>query len=223
MLIAEDLLLLATDETTGKSSISTTQLDPALAGAVLMELVVAGRIGLEGEGRKAQVVVIDPTPLGDPTLDPALQTLLEKAPIRPVSAIGKLGKGLRERLYVGLQERGIVRRESGKILGIFPTTRWPADDSRHENELRKDITDVLVIGQEPTARVAAIIAVLTAADMLKTVVDKPDLKVAKERGKRIGDGNWATDSVRKAIQEMQSAMTVAVMVSTTAVVAGGSS
>ena len=64
---------------------------------------------------------------------------------------------------------------------------------------------------------------LTAADMLKTVVDKPDLKLAKERGQRIGDGNWATDSVRKAIQEMQAAMSVAVMVSTTAVVVGGSS
>jgi hypothetical protein len=223
MLIAEDLLLLATDETTGKSSISTMQLDPALAGAVLMELVVAGRIGLEGQERKAQVVVIDTTPLGDPTLDPALQTLLEKAPIRPVSAIGKLGKGLRERLYNGLEDRGILRRDSGRILGIFPTTSWPAEDSRHEDELRKDISNVLVIGQEPTARVAAIIAVLTAADMLKTVVDKPDLKLAKERGQRISDGNWATDSVRKAIQEMQAAMSVAVMVSTTAVVVGGSS
>ena len=223
MLIAEDLLLLATDDATGKSSISTVQLDPALAGAVLMELVVAGRIGLEGEGRKAQVVVIDETPLGDPTLDPALQTLSEKAPIRPVSAIGKLGKGLRDRLYNGLQDRGILRRELGKVLGIFPTTRWPAADSRHEDELRRDIADVLVLGQEPTARVAAIIAVLTAADMLKTVVDKPHLKIARERGKQIGDGNWATDSVRKAIQEMQAAMTVAVMVSSTAVVSAGSS
>ncbi len=223
MLIAEELLLLATDDATGKSSVSTMQLDPALAGAVLMELVVAGRVGLDGEGRKAQVVVINEAPMGDPTLDPALQSLVEKAPIRPVSAIGKLGKGLRDRLYNGLQDRGIVRRESGKVLGIFPTTRWPADDSRHEDELRRNISDVLVIGQEPTARVAAIIAVLTAADMLRTVVDKPDLALAKERGKQIGDGNWATDSVRKAIQEMQAAMTVAVMVSTTAAVTAGSS
>jgi len=131
MLIAEELLLLATDDATGKSSVSTMQLDPALAGAVLMELVVAGRVGLDGEGRKAQVVVIDEAPLGDPTLDPALQSLVEKAPIRPVSAIGKLSKGLRERLFNGLQDRGILRRESGKTLGIFPTTRWPADDSHH--------------------------------------------------------------------------------------------
>lgn len=223
MLIAEELLLLATDDATGKSSVSTMQLDPALAGAVLMELVVAGRVGLDGEGRKAQVVVIDEAPMGDPTLDPALQSLVEKAPIRPVSAIGKLSKGLRERLFNGLQDRGILRRESGKTLGIFPTTRWPADDSHHENELRRAIADVLVRGQEPTARVAAIIAVLTAADMLRTVVDKPDLALAKERGKQIGDGNWATDSVRKAIQEMQAAMTVAVMVSTTAAVTAGSS
>ena len=173
MLIAEDLLLLATDDETGKSSISTMQLDPALAGAVLMELVVAGRVGLEGEGRKAQVVVIDKTPLGDPTLDPALLTLLEKGPIRPVSAIGKLGKGLRDRLHNGLQDRGILRRERGKVLGIFPTTRWPADDSQHENELRKQITDVLVLGQEPTARVAAVIAVLTRRAARTSPLSRP--------------------------------------------------
>jgi hypothetical protein len=222
MLIAEDLLLLVTDDATGKSTVATTHLGPALAGAVLMELVVAGRVGLHGEGRKAKVVLIDNTPLADPTLDPALQILLEKGPIGPVTAIGKVAKGLRERLYTGLQDRGILRHERGKVLGIFPTTRWPAEDSRHETALRSTITDVLVHGHEPSARIAAIIAVLTAADMLKTVVDKADLTVAKERGKQIGDGNWATDSVRTAIQEMQAAMTVAAMAGTTAAVMGSS-
>jgi len=221
MLIAEDLLLLATDDATGKSEISTMQLDPALAGAVLMELVVARRLDLHGEGRKAEVVVIDTTPLGDPILDPALQILIDKGPLKPVDAIGKLGKGLRESLYTGLEKRGILRRERGRVLGMFPTTRWPADDSRGEDELRRQITDVLVAGAEPTARIAAIVGVLTAADMLKAVVSKPELTAAKTRGQEIAEGNWATDSVRRSIQEMQAAMTAAVMVATTTTVMAG--
>lgn len=218
MLIAEDLLLLATDDTTGKSEISTMQLDPALAGAVLMELVVARRLDLKGEGRKAEVVVIDTTPLSDPILDAALQILIDKGALKPVNALGKLGKGLRERLYTGLADRGIVRLDRGKIMGIFPTTRWPAQDSRNEDELRQQISNVLLAGAEPTARVAAIIAVLTAADMLEAVVEKPDLKAAKSSGEEISAGNWASDSVRKSIQEMQAAMTTAVIIATTTTV-----
>ena len=223
MLIAEDVLLLATDDATGKSTISALQLDPALAGAVLIELVVAGRVNLLGEGRQAKVVVTDGTPLGDPVLDVALQSLIDKAPLKPVQAIRLLAKGLRARLNDLLEQRGILRRESGKVLGLFPTTRWPARDSGPEQDVRALVVGVLLNGQEPDGRTAAVISVLTAADMLKTVVQRPDIKAAKARGKDIGAGNWAGDSIRKVIQETQAAMTAAVMVSTTAAIAGGSS
>ena len=223
MLIAEDVLLLATDDATGKATISALQLDPALAGAVLIELVVAGRVNLLGEGRQAKVVVTDGTPLGDPVLDVALQSLIDKGPCKPVQAIRLLAKGLRARLNDLLVQRGILRRESGKVLGLFPTTRWPARDSGPEQDVRALVVGVLLNGQEPDGRTAAVISVLTAADMLKTVVQRPDIKAAKARGKDIGAGNWAGDSIRKVIQETQAAMTAAVMVSTTAAIAGGSS
>ena len=223
MLIAEDVLLLATDDATGKATISALQLDPALAGAVLIELVVAGRVNLLGEGRQAKVVVTDGTPLGDPVLDVALQSLIDKGPCKPVQAIRLLAKGLRARLNDLLVQRGILRRESGKVLGLFPTTRWPARDSGPEQDVRALVVGVLLKGHEPDGRTAAVISVLTAADMLKTVVQRPDIKAAKARGTDIGEGNWAGDSIRKVIQETQAAMTAAVMVSTTAAIAGGSS
>jgi hypothetical protein len=223
MLIAEDLLLLATDDATGKITVSSTQLDPGLAGAVLIELVVAGRVNLDGDGKGAKVVVTDGTPLGNQVLDIALQSLIEKGPIKPGQAITRLAKGLRDRLNDQLAEQGILRRESGKVLGLFPTNRWPAQDSGYEAGVRGQVVSSLVKGLEPDGRTAAIISVLTAADMLRTVVDKPDLKAAKERGKEIGEGNWASDGVRKVIQETQAAMTAAVMVATTAAVIGGSS
>jgi hypothetical protein len=222
MLIAEDVLLLATDDATGKSTISSLQLDPALAGAVLIELVVAGRVNLL-EGRQAKVVVTDGTPLGDPVLDVALQSLVDNGPLKPVQAIRLLAKGLRARLNDLLEQRGILRRESGKVLGLFPTTRWPARDSGPEQDVRALVVGALLKGQEPDGRTAAVISVLTAADMLTTVVQRPDIKAAKARGTDIGEGNWAGDSIRKVIQETQAAMTAAVMVSTTAAIAGGSS
>ena len=221
MLIAEDLLLLATDDASGKITVSSMELDPALAGAVVIDLVVAGRINLDGDGRGAKVVVTDSTPMGDPVLDAALQSLIEKGPVKPGSAISRLAKGLRERVNIQLEQRGLHRREEGRVLGLFPTTRWKAEDSGYENGLRSHLAGVLLKGLPPDGRSAAIISVLTAANLLKTVVDKPDLKAAKARGKEIGDDNWAADSVRRVIQETQAAISTAVMVSTV-VVAGGS-
>jgi Golgi phosphoprotein 3 (GPP34) len=215
MLIVEDILLLATDDTTGKVSQWAMNIDAALAGAVLIDLAMAGRVRLDGQEKTATVVVTDGSPIGDPVLDPALEQLGEKDPMRPASALGRIGKNLRDRVHTSLEDKGVLRRESGKVLGIFPTTRWPAQDSAHEAGIRHQVSNALLLGQEPDARVAAIISVLVAADMLRTVVDKAEAKAAKERGKVISDGNWAADGVRTSIQEMQAAISAAVMVSTT--------
>lgn len=220
MLIAEDLLLIATDDATGKITVSSMQLDPALAGAVLMELVIMGRVGLDGDDRP-KVVVLDPEPMADPVLDVAVRSLLDKGPVRPAPAIGVLTKGLRGRLNESLAERGILRREAGRVLGVFPTTRWPTQDSGPEANVRGALVAALVTGVEPDGRTAAVISVLTAAGMLGAVVDKPDLKLAKARGREISAGNWATDTVRKVIQEAQAAIATAVMVSTTVAVSSG--
>ena len=39
-----------------------------------------------------------------------------------------LSKGVRRSLLTGLADRGVLRADEGKVLGIFPTTRWPAVD-----------------------------------------------------------------------------------------------
>ena len=188
---------------------------------MLLELVLAGRLDLRADGRKNEVVVIDPSPLGDPILDGALRIVRDRVPMDPVSAIGKVGVKLRDRLYEGLASRGIVRREKGKLLLVFPITSWPATDSRHEDALRRELTDVLRRKGEASPRSASVIALLSAADLLTLVVDKPELKAAKARGREIAEGNWASDSVKQAIQNAQAAIAAAVMVSTTAVVIAG--
>lgn len=75
MLLAEDLLLLLTDETTGKRKLDAMHTDPALGGAILLDLLLANKIALEGEGRAARVAVIDPVATDNRILDPALASI----------------------------------------------------------------------------------------------------------------------------------------------------
>ena len=63
------------------------------------------------------MVVVDSTPTGDPVLDPSLQSLVEKDPLRPESAIGRVGKGLRERLYTSLESEGNAAPGVGQGAG----------------------------------------------------------------------------------------------------------
>jgi hypothetical protein len=159
-LLAEDLLLLVLDDETGAQTLDGTRTDLALGGALLLELALAGRVELTKDGpwwARERVGVTDPAPLGDALLDEALVTVAEK-PRGSQELVGRLGKGVRARLLDRLQARGVLERRSDTVLGLFPRTRWPTADSRHEEQVRARLRDVLLVGcprradREPSPR-----------------------------------------------------------------------
>ena len=113
MLIAEDLLLLLYDDESGKPITGAPGLDYGLAGAVLIELTMLGKLDVAGEGEE-------------------------------------------------------VKRGGLKVLDA--------------------------------------------------AVDK---KALKQRAKEIAESDWAADAVKKAVTEMQAAVTTAIVVSATAASTGG--
>lgn len=227
MLIAEDILLLLTDDQTGKSITDSTRLDYALAGSVLIELAQLGKIdvaGPNGPVKKGRLYITDPAPTGTPELDAGLAVIAEKDR-RPQDVVSKLAKGLRSRLLNGLAARGVLRREEGRILGLFPTTRWPAADSAHEHELRGRLHAVLVVGSTPDSRTGAVISMLSAIDAAPKVLAGEDRRMVKQRAKQIAQsGGWASDAVRKAVEAVNAATMAAVTaaVAASAATAGGS-
>lgn len=226
MLIAEDLLLLLTDDDTGKLAASATEVDIALGGAMLVELTLMERVDLADEGeevRRGRLVVRDAGPTSDPLLDDALRTVADKQGKRPQTVVTPLGKGLRKRLYERLVERGILRSESGKVLGIFPTQQWPAADRTHEDSVRVRVVHALRVGAADNDRVAALISLLVALRAVHKVVDPDEIGLSKKelnaRAKQIAEGSWGSAAVRRAIDDMMAA----VMTATTAAAVAGSS
>ena len=225
MLIAEDLLLLLTDDRTGKLVVSSNQVDVALGGAVLLELALAHRVDVAGESeavRKGRLVVTDASPTSDALLDEALATLGTKQGKKPKDVATALGKGLRDRLHARLADRGLLREASGMILGIFPTRNWPANDTAHENAVRALLVHALRVGATDDLRVAALISLLHALKTVEKAVDPLTVRVTekelKANAKHIAEGNWASEAVRTAIDEMMAAVVAAT--SSTAVTAG---
>ncbi|WP_127130679.1 GPP34 family phosphoprotein [Georgenia sp. SYP-B2076] len=227
MLLAEDLLLLLTDDSSGRAALDGTRLDLALAGAVVLELATAGRVVVSEPGgavRPGRLVVRDPSPTGDGVLDEALRRIGTRRPGKPQDHLPGLAKQLRPGLLDRLVGRGILRAEQGRVLGIFPTRSWPAVDSAHERDVRRGLVEVLALGRTPTPREAALVSLLGAVDQVPRVMagsglDKRELR---RRARAIAAGEFAGEAVRKAVAAVTAATSAAVTAATSAAVVAGS-
>jgi hypothetical protein len=227
MLLAEDLLLLVTDDASGRLSAPAEQVDAGLGGANLVELTLRNKVDLTGDqdpGKRGRIIVRDPSPAGDAVLDTALQTLIARQGRKPSKVIKPLSKNLRSTLYQRLADRGVVRAERGKILGVFPIRRWPAEDASEETQVRRLMTQALVQQEAPDARTAALIALVHAVGRVDKIVDARQHGVSKRelraRAKEIAEGNWGSEAVRKAVEETMAAVIIAAGIITTSAGSG---
>ena len=218
MLLAEDLLLLVTDDATGRLSVSGEPVDAGLGGANLAELTLRGKVDVSGDqdpGRRGRIIVRDPSPPGDEVPDAALQTLVKRQGRKPSAVIRLLGKNLRPVLYQRLVASGVLRAGQGRALGIFPTRTWPAQDPSHEAEVRQLVTQALIHSAAPDERTAALIALLHALKCEHKVVDPRACQLSRrqlrKRAAEIAQGNWTSEAVRKAIDEEIAAGVTVVM------------
>jgi hypothetical protein len=205
--LAEDLLLLLLDDDSGRLITNGISADHALAGAVLMDLIAAGRVAEEG----GKLHVMDTSSLDEPVLEASLERLVEKAPSKPQRAIEVLTKNVRENVLTALAKRGLIRQDKDRVLGLFPRKTWPAVDSAHEDAVRAELTAALVGGEQPSERTGTLISLLHAIGVVPKVVEG-DKKVLKARAKEISEGEWAAAAVRRAVQAIQAAVTAAIVV-----------
>jgi hypothetical protein len=216
MLLAEDLLLLLTDDDTGKLAASSTEVDVALGGALLAELALMDRVDVAGADervREGRLVVRDANPTADSLLDEALAIVEHKEGKKPKSVVARLGKGLRVRLYDRLVQGGVLRAEGDRVLGIFPTHRWPATDAAHEVSVRTGLATGLRDGATADERTGALVALLHALKVEDKVVEAGSVgltkKVLNANARRIAEGDWAAKAVRQAIEDTDTAVIAA--------------
>ena len=127
--------------------------------------------------------------------------------------IRPLGKNLRQALYQRLAGSGVIRAGRGRTLGIFPARTWPAQDARHEEQVRQLVTQALVQQTAPDARSAALIALLHAFGCEHKIIDPRPYQLSRRqvraRAEDIATGNWGSEAVRKVISEMIAATATA--------------
>ncbi|MEV6577392.1 GPP34 family phosphoprotein [Streptomyces sp. NPDC051582] len=117
-----------------------------------------------------------------------------------------------------LCRRGVVVETERKALGMFPVHRYPEADGAVEAELRERLRAAVLDGADPDTRTAGLIALIHSARLHRLAFPDSPRKEVVGRTAEIAAGQWAAESVRAAIRDMQAAMTAATAASIAAVV-----
>lgn len=213
--LAEELLLLVYNDA-GSMMASGQSVDYGLAGALLMELMLADRVTVS----EKRTVVTDPTPTGDPLADQALALIAaNRRGRKPKDWIGPVSNGLRDRVLDRLVQAGLLRREQDKVLWLFPRTRFPSATGAEplpEGETRRRLLAAIDATGPVEPRTAALCALVRALGIERIAVPERPVRTVRDRIKEIEAVSWPADAVRTAISEMEAAVTAAVTVATTA-------
>jgi hypothetical protein len=172
--LAEELLLLAYDDQTGKATGSRIGLDLGMAAAVLVDLALAGRIAFVG----GNLAAIDPAPIGEPIADEILARVVADGPHTPSQWVQRLRHGLRGRVLGDLVSRGVISDVDETQLGYIHVHRYPVADPAYEAEIRVRLAEALITDAIPDERTAALATLLTATRM------EPALRLPPEETER---------------------------------------
>ncbi|RLP98670.1 GPP34 family phosphoprotein [Micromonospora sp. CV4] len=159
--LAEELLLLAYDDTTGKATMPRISLDLGMAAAVLVELALAGRIAYAD----GSLTVVDPTPTGERVTDEVLARIAGDTPHTPASWVQRLRHGLRDRILGDLCEQGVVRDIDETELGFIHVHRYPVVDVSVEADSRQRLAEALTGAAAPDERTAALATLVVVLRM----------------------------------------------------------
>ncbi|RSM39131.1 GPP34 family phosphoprotein [Actinoplanes sp. ATCC 53533] len=214
MNLAEEFALLAYGDD-GAPDTDNVRLDNGVGGSLLLELAISGRVGVEDK----KVVVRDGTPTGDPLVDQALGRIAaDEKPRRPAHWVKKFAKDTRKLALNRLVEQGVLTRQEDTVLLVFPRTRYPAPDGLEpvpETEARQRLI-AAVSGSGPVEpRTAALCALLAATNLDRKVFRTLDRGRVKARLAEISAGDWAATAVKQTIEEIQTAVVVAVLAAST--------
>ena len=209
--LAEELLLLAYDDESGRAASSQIGLDLGMAAAVLVELALAGRIAYAG----GTIVVTNPAPTGEPISDAVLARVAADTPHTPESWMQRLRHGLRDRVLADLCARGVVQDIDETALGFIHLHRYPTLDPTVEAEVRERLGRALTGDEPPDERTAALATLVAAARMEPTLgLTGADLDAARLRLDLIaqGAGFTGTVSMEESSVRPSVALVVAVLV-----------
>ena len=211
--ILEEFLLLALDPEAGEFyNLPRSTMDAVSAGAVLMDLSLAGRI----DNDLHTVFTVDPTPTGDDLLDPWLRVISMAPVLQPHPIADELrslmedAEAIRKQALRRLQQRGMIGRDEEKILWIFDVENFPILDSAGEKLIKDRILNIITHADiVPTPKDVMIIALADSCGLLHDFLPDEAYNRAAPRIRAISRMEIICQAVAKAVDSIDAAIAMA--------------
>jgi len=217
LFLYEEIMLLALQDEEGTIGFGLNY-SFAVGGAILAELLLNKRIGVEEVRKKKFVSLIDSTPMDNPLLDECLEKIrLAKRRGTFQTWVSKIAnlKNIKHRIAQQLCMRGILKADEDKVLLLFTRKIYPEINPEPERQLIERLRQTIFTESEdldPTTVV--LVSLAKNADLLKTAFDKKELKSRKDRIEKITNGEITGKAAKEAIEAMQAAIIVATVIPT---------
>jgi hypothetical protein len=213
LFLHEEVMLLALHD--DKGTICSENYPYAIGGAILAELLLAGRLRVDEEGKKRFVGVRANQPLGDPVIDDCLAKVAQAKRRATIQTwVGRFGnlRDLKHRVAQRLCKRGILRADEDKVLWIFTRKIYPQIDPAPERELVERLRKAIFTdakGVDP--HTVVMVSLAHVAGLLRLVFDRKELKGRKDHIRKLVDGELTGKATKETIAAMQAAVMVAVL------------
>ncbi|MGE9292949.1 GPP34 family phosphoprotein [Ruficoccus sp. ZRK36] len=199
---AEEIILLALNDETGKISrnVPELSLECAIAGALLMELDFTKRIDTSVDS----ITLVNSDPTGDPLLDETVAMLGKVGQSTPITqALAKLmlkADEFESRLLASLIHKGILKEENKSFLWIKGERTYPAIDGSEESEVRTRIRMIILTDTLPDPRDVAIISLMEACRLYRTVFLNEELSHCRKRIAQVAKMDFIGQGIARVLK-----------------------
>jgi Golgi phosphoprotein 3 len=212
--LAEELLLLCLREKRNTVDLSplSTYLPYALAGAMLVELALAGKVQLDKDKR---VLPVGAAQLAENVRLNELLTMIRESP-KPkkithwIGTTAGKGKKLEKELFALLIARGILEEmEDKRIQWVIPNSEYSQQDASVKFLRKQQLRDIVLGRKTADQRSVALLSLLKAIDFLHFIFTQDEIISAKKRVNEIVKDESVGEDVIEILSTISSAAVVA--------------
>ena len=177
----EIVVLMLRDDTGAIRPARAASANIAIAGGLLMELSLLGRIDTD----LTSLFIVDPNPVGDELLDQVLREIaaepVKRSSVWWINQFGVHGGDLSRRVLGRLVEAGILREEDRQFLWVLSRRAYPKNSGREEREAKARLMSVIFDDVVPTPRDTLLLGLADSTGVLEDMFSSGEMDKASTR------------------------------------------
>jgi golgi phosphoprotein 3 len=211
--LADEIVVLMLDDDTGAIKPACANFaNVAVAGGILMELALLGRIDTDLKS----LFVVDPRPLGDDLLDPVLAEIAADPRTQPstwwIERIGMQRRDLSKVVLERLVEAGILCVDERRFLWVFRRRAYPQNTGREEREAKARLVSILIDDAVPNPRDTLLLGLADASGVLRAMLTPEQMRKASGRIAQV----IALEEIGRSVKAVETSLRGAVTAATAA-------